>query len=101
MLPRSSSRPIVIDGVGYRWLLSAAHSRLLVHRADGTGSRLEVQLRREIEGMYWLPLPDLSATPLSNPLVARLIKAALRAGWSDKTNRLFIYPVDPSQPKPK
>lgn len=98
MIPHSKSRPVIVDGVEYRWLISGSghQCKLIVQRADGTGARLEVAIQLEYEGCYWLPLDDVRGpTSLSNSLVSRLMKAARRAGWTDASGGgAFHYPAN-------
>ena len=83
MLPRAASRRLLVGDVAYRWLVSETTGLLMIERADGIGGRLEVELTREIAGMYWVPLETLrDCGPVTPKIVATLVSAARQRGWS-------------------
>lgn len=82
MLPKAASRPIRIDDVQYRWLISEAKRLLVIERADGLGGRLEVALSQEIEGMYWVLLETTrDCGPITPKIVRQAVSEARTLGW--------------------
>ncbi len=50
-------------------------------------------LGREIPGLFWVPLPQLSGpVPLSGSIVAQLIRCARASGWNAEEIGTFRFP---------
>jgi len=94
-LPRRKARTVTFEGERYRWVVSdgAAGVRLFVRRADGTGTRLEVPLRFELEGFYWFPVLG-SPGPVTPNIVLLLMATARERGWTPTGNGgAFVFPT--------
>ncbi len=94
MLPRNKARNVSVGGERYRWLVSdtAAGAWLFVVRRDGAGARLEVPLRRELDGLYWSPLP-VGPQPMTPSIVVQLMTAARSLGWEPtEAGAAFRFP---------
>lgn len=76
-LPRSKSRPILVEGTAYRWMASRVDQEfsmvLRVERAEGRGQVLVVE-QREVYGTSRLP-------PITPRYVAAAIRHAHALGW--------------------
>lgn len=79
-LSKKSSREIYVDGDTYRWVFSpdSGFFYVVVQSAIGDGARLEAQSSSD-----WI---DFGDAHISSRDVARLIRLALKDGWSPSIN---------------
>jgi hypothetical protein len=80
-LPRSKSRPILVEGTTYRWMASRVDHEfsmvLRVEHAEGQGQLLVVE-QREVHGTSRLP-------PITPRYVAAAIRHARLLGWQPES----------------
>ncbi len=102
-LARRGSRPITVDGRGYRWRvrskptysqgLNWSSLTFAVEAIGDAGSILVVSTQSPHPG-NWLALP---ASPVLPAMVAAVIRAALRRGWQpDRPGSPFVLDLGDS-----
>jgi hypothetical protein len=85
MLSKKKSRPIVVDGEPYRWLVSPdlKHVILVIQCATSNGQVLEVLINTDVH-RFWIEFPatdNLNLRTIQPSLVSKVIGSALAFGW--------------------
>ncbi len=85
MLNRKKSRPIVVDGKQYRWVVAPGNGFVVfvAESADKSGGKIEVYVESDIDQM-WVEFPHIQNPKLKvvKPKDAEsIIRQAIEAGW--------------------
>jgi len=88
MLSRKRSRPIQVDGENYRWNIAPNDKwvTIIIQDVSSNGQRLEIRVNTDINRM-WIEFPhieDLNLKVIKPALVEKLIRMAIKFGWSPK-----------------
>ena len=91
-LPKKISRPINIEGVKCRWLISKSPEALKII-IQGDGGSLKIHAHEETEGMVWLT--DTSSQSHAGPVtpnwIRTMVQMAMKKGWHPSGDPSFEF----------
>ena len=101
MLSRKKSRPIVVDGKQYRWVVAPGSGFVVfvAESADKPGGKIEVYVKSDIDQM-WVEFPHIQNLKLKvvKPKDAEsIIRQAIEGGWNPEVKgspSQFVYTED-------
>ena len=84
-LPSNNSRPIIIEGIAYRWAVAGnkKDTTLIILVQSENSGKLSISVHQEIEGWVWLYNSKGKSYhgPITSNWIQELAKMAMDKGW--------------------